>query len=311
MKNSSNHIGRFAPSPSGRMHLGNIFSALIAWLYTKQNGGKIILRIDDLDKIRCKDEHIYTLQKDLEFLGLHWDEGTNDNFYRQSKCTDYYEQILQQISEKAEVYNCYCTRADINSHSAPHEQDGEIVYSGHCKNILLNAIEKQKKHTKRLCVKDEYIYFNDENYGEFSHNILHQCGDFVLKRNDGVFAYQLACVADDIKSNVSEVVRGRDLLSSCARQIYLYKLLGKTPPHYFHVPLLFNESGTRLSKREKSLDLGELSKKYTSGQIIGLLGYYANLIPKGQSLSPSELLPYFNAKNIGTKDIIVPNELVI
>ncbi len=305
MENNAVIKGRFAPSPSGRIHLGNIFSMLLAWLYTKHKGGKIVLRIEDLDKTRCKEEHVLQLLKDLEFLGLNWDEGGNFSEYRQSECYNYYTKTLDEISDNAHIYKCFCTRQDLFSHSAPHEADGDIIYSGHCKNMQFHTDNSEKKHALRLSVPDKTICFNDVNYGEFSHNLKTQCGDFILLRSDKVFSYQLAVVADDIRMGITDIVRGRDLLSSCARQIYLYNLLGEKPPEYFHIPLICANDGKRLSKREKSMDLGELKKTYTSGQIIGILGAMAGLVPKGQSATPEELLKVFTPQKIGTKDIIL------
>ena len=296
-------VGRFAPSPSGRMHLGNVFSALVSWLSAKKNGGKWILLIEDLDPQRSRLEYARLIEDDLAWLGLDWDEGGIDGTgpgapYLQSRRGELYEKVFGRLADAGLTYPCFCSRADIMSTQAPHESDGRVVYSGACRPPRLGGtcLESgdRKERATRIWVPDEDICFTDRLYGEQCVNLAGHCGDFVLRRADGAWAYQLAVVADDAAMGVTEVVRGSDLLLSSAQQIYLYRLLGHTPPEYAHVPLLCNEKGERLSKRDASLSMEQLRKEYTPSHIIGLLAYYSGLLPEPFPISARGLLPLFS-----------------
>ena len=305
-------VGRFAPSPTGRMHLGNVFCALLAWLCAKSAGGKIILRIEDLDTARCKTEYATQLLRDLTWLGLTWDAGGLTDAYRQSRCADRYEAALQTIRAAAEVYPCYCTREELHAAGAPHLSDGTILYSGRCRHLTAEQLAalSGRRAALRLAVPDETIPFWDGHYGFQCENLRTQCGDFILRRSDGVYAYQLAVVTDDIHMGVTQIVRGRDLLGSCALQLYLYRLLGAAPPAYFHIPMLCAPDGKRLSKREKSLDLGALRTRYTAPQLVGLLACLAGLVPPGTEITPTALLPLFNRKKLPQADILLDPDLI-
>jgi len=296
-------VGRYAPSPTGRMHIGNIFCALLAWLSVKSKGGQFVLRIEDLDSSRCRKEYSDALLEDLDFLGLEWDRGP----YYQSERSELYSEALDTLSAGGFTYPCWCTRADLNAASAPHESDGRRVYPGTCRDKPLRAAQfAGKPYATRLRVPDEVISFVDAHYGPVSMNLQTECGDFVLRRSDGQWAYQLAVAVDDARMGITEVVRGRDLLSSVAQQRYLIRLLGYGAGiQYAHVPLLTNADHLRLSKRDKSLDMGCLRELYSARQIIGMLGYYAGLIPSGQECSARELLPLFDWKKVPVEDILV------
>ena len=247
--------GRFAPSPTGRMHLGNVFSALLSWLSAKAKGGTWLLRIEDIDPQRSHQEYADMLMDDLTWLGLGWDEGP----YYQSQRTDIYQQCLDALSQKGLTYPCYCTRADILATQAPHESDGRVVYKGTCRH--LSPEQRTGPAAIRMMVPDEgkgLVTFTDGHYGTHSVDLTTQCGDFIVRRKDGAWAYQLAVVADDALMGINEVVRGRDLLLSSPQQIYLAQQLGFTPPHFTHLPLLCNTAGQRLSKRDQSLDMAAL-----------------------------------------------------
>lgn len=296
-------IGRFAPSPTGRMHLGNVFSALVSWLSAKKTGGKWILRIEDLDPQRSRLEYARLIEDDLAWLGLDWDEGGIDGIgdhgpYLQSLRGEFYEDVFVRLKEKGLTYPCFCTRADIMATQAPHESDGRVVYAGTCRPSRLGGSarddDSRQERATRLWVPDEEICFTDGLYGDQCVNLARHCGDFVLRRADGAWAYQLAVVADDAAMGVTEVVRGSDLLLSSAQQIYLYRLLGFTPPRYSHVPLLCNEKGERLSKRDASLSMEELRKEYTPSHLIGMLAYYSGLLPEPFPISARGLLPLFS-----------------
>ncbi|MDE6753340.1 MAG: tRNA glutamyl-Q(34) synthetase GluQRS [Muribaculaceae bacterium] len=296
-------VGRFAPSPTGRMHLGNVFTALISWLSAKKNGGKWILRVEDLDPQRSRLEYARMIEDDLDWLGLEWDGGGIDGAgasvsYIQSQRGEIYEDMLQRLDKTGLTYPCRCTRADLMATQAPHESDGRIVYAGTCRPERLGGRvevdENRPERATRLWVPDEVISFTDRLYGEQRVNLAEHCGDFVVRRADGAWAYQLAVVADDALMGVTEVVRGSDLLLSSAQQIYLYRLLGFDIPEFAHVPLLCNEKGERLSKRDTSLTMEELRKDYTPSHLIGLLAWYAGIMPEPFPISARGLLPLFS-----------------
>ncbi len=237
--------GRFAPSPSGRLHLGNLACSLLAWLSAKSQGGRIVLRIEDLDAERCPRVYADLLEQDLAWLGLTWDEGGSTGGahapYYQSECGDIYTQSYRKLEQRGLVYPCFCSRSQLHAASAPHTSDGNVIYPGTCRGLTPEEIvEKRKKKAPayRLMVPDEEITFTDGCMGTHTENLLRDYGDFYLRRADGVFAYQLAVVVDDARMGVTEVVRGADLLSSTARQLYLYRLLGLQPPRFAHCPLL-------------------------------------------------------------------------
>ena len=283
-------VGRFAPSPSGVMHLGNVFSALLAWLSVRSAGGKMILRIEDLDPDRSRQEYADAIRRDLEWLGLDWDEES----LPQSRRTEYYRAAFDALDAMGLVYPCYCTRAQLHAASAPHASDGQTVYPGTCRSLRPEDRPAGRAPAWRLKVPDETVTFHDGLMGEYSENLLRGCGDFIIRRSDLVYAYQLAVVVDDADMHVSQVVRGGDLLSSTPRQIYLYRLLGKTPPEFFHVPLLTAPDGRRLSKRDGDLDLDALRQRHTAEAIIGLLACAAGLLPKPEPVSAGELAPQFD-----------------
>lgn len=300
MNNRSSVCGRFAPSPTGRMHLGNVFSALLSWLSARAQGGTWLLRIEDIDPQRSRHEYADMLMDDLQWLGLEWDGKP----CWQSQRGDIYARYLQQLTEAGLIYPCYCTRADILATQAPHESDGRVVYKGTCRNLPPGT------HTGpaalRMKVPDEgrgIVTFTDGHYGTLTVDLTTQCGDFIVRRKDGAWAYQLAVVVDDALMGINEVVRGRDLLLSSPQQIYLAQQLGFTPPRFTHLPLLCNTAGQRLSKRDKSLDMGCLRQRFTPNQIIGLLAHAAGLQPTPDAVSVQSLVKTFSWNKVGTADI--------
>ena len=299
--------GRYAPSPTGEMQLGSVLAAVLSWLSARQQGGMWKLRIEDLDPQRSRQEYADRLMRDLEWLGLTWD----GEVVYQSQRTAIYEQYLQQLHVL--TYPCTCTRNEILAAQAPHESDGRVVYPGTCRP---NGVESQKSKVDslitsvdrpaaiRLMVPDEMIEYEDRVYGHQSVNLATHCGDFILRRSDGVFAYQLAVVVDDAEMGVTEVVRGRDLLLSAAQQIYLYRLLGKDVPTYSHHPLLVNSRGQRLCKRDQSLAVGALRERYSAQDIIGRLAYAVRLIPAPEPVTPQQFLTYSSWSKIPNQDIM-------
>ncbi len=296
--------GRFAPSPTGRMHLGNIASALLSWLSARAQGGAWLLRIEDLDPQRSKREYSRIIEDDLHWLGLDWDEGGLDGRgdagpYSQSRRGDIYARYLELINATGYTYPCRCTRAEIIATQAPHQSDGRIVYGGRCRPAVLPAFGADfDGASTRICVPDSIISFDDGLYGPQHFNLAREVGDFILRRADGAWAYQLAVVVDDALMGVTEVVRGSDLLLSAAQQIYLYRLLGLEPPRFAHVPLLCNAEGRRLSKRDGSLSMEHLRATLTAPQIIGRLASLLGLLPEPTEITAAELIPDFSWQKI-------------
>lgn len=294
--------GRFAPSPSGRMHLGNIFSALLAWLSVRSCGGRMLLRIEDLDPDRCRAAYADQLRRDLEWLGLDWDEEQT----AQSLRTEAYAAQLARLCELGLVYPCYCTRNELHAASAPHAADGTVRYAGTCRNLSPEArAAKTRAPAWRLIVPDERIAFTDGVQGYYAQTLARECGDFIIRRSDGVFAYQLAVVTDDAAGGVSQIVRGCDLLSSTPRQIYLQRLLGFDTPAYYHVPLLLAHDGRRLSKRERDLDLQALRLRCTPEELVGGLAYLAGLLPRPEEVRAGELAADFSWSRVKRENILV------
>lgn len=295
-------IGRFAPSPTGRMHLGNVFSALLSWLSVKSKGGDWLLRIEDIDPARSRQEYADQLMRDLEWLGLTWD-GTP---VYQSQRSDIYEHYFQFLTDKGLTYPCYCTRNDILATQAPHESDGRIVYRGTCRPGSPSLVRKNGAAATRLIVPDREMSFTDGHYGVQRVNLASHVGDFIVRRKDGAWAYQLAVVVDDALMGVNEVVRGRDLLLSAAQQIYVAELLEFPAPQFIHLPLLINSDGQRLSKRDLALDLGCLRSNHTPDEIIGMLAYYAKLQPHPLPVTPQSLISMFDWNKVPCSDIVTP-----
>ena len=297
--------GRFAPSPTGRMHLGNVFSALLSWLSVKSKGGKWLLRIEDIDPQRSKQQYADQIMKDLEWLGLTWDEGP----YYQSERGEIYEEYLEKLRQQDLLYLSYKTRAERLAVRAT--QENENVND----NANLNLNPNVNKPSIVLRTTPAIITYHDQHYGEQTINIKEDIGDFIVRRRDGAWAYQLAVVVDDALMGVTEVVRGRDLLQSAGQQIYLGGLLGFPRMEYAHLPLLCNEAGQRLSKRDKSMDLGQLREHYSAEEIIGKLAVLAHLIEDKKEpclddqarfcCKPADLVPLFDWKKVPGEDIIL------
>jgi len=301
------------------MHLGNAMTALLSFLQAKSQGGQWLLRIEDLDPQRCKREWAELMQEDLLRLGLEWDEGglnsaTKDikgspdphTSYCQSERSDIYARALERLEGLS--YPCYCSRADILAAGAPHESDGRVIYSGRCRNLKEWERPKERRHSIRIAVPDKDIIFNDLVYGRQSFNLQRDCGDFILRRSDGGFAYQLAVVVDDALMGVTDVVRGRDLLLSTAQQIFLYEALGFAPPRFCHLPLLCNSAGQRLSKRDKAMDMEELLKTHSPEEIIGRLAFLAGITSAPEPCMPKDLIKEFSVSKIRRNDYSIAGQ---
>lgn len=309
--------GRFAPTPSGRMHLGNAFSALVAWLSARAAGGGMVLRIEDLDPRAQSRERAELLMDDLRWLGLDWDEGP----YFQSDRSEIYRKALDELRERGLTYPCFCSRAELHAATAPHASDGTPVYAGTCRGLSSAEVARRaalRPPATRLRVPDEEdpagtITFADLAYGAHQEVLARECGDFLVRRSDGVVAYQLAVVVDDALMGVTQVVRGRDLLGSCARQIYLDGLLGFPTPEYGHVPLLVAPDRRRLSKRDKDLDLGVLRERGVCAErVVGTLAAAAGLCERGADVMPGELVGAFSWDAIAShrEDVVVDSDFL-
>ena len=298
--------GRFAPSPSGRMHLGNVFSALLAWLSVRNQGGRMLLRIEDLDPDRCRPEYAETLKRDLDWLGLDWDAEQTP----QSRRTEAYRAEFDKLAALGLVYPCYCSRAELHAASAPHTSDGTVVYAGTCRDLTPEQrAVKTRAPAWRVRVPDERITVHDGLQGLWQEDLARDCGDFIIRRSDGVYAYQLAVVVDDARMGVTEVVRGADLLSSTARQLYLYRLLGLPAPKFAHCPLLLASDGRRLSKRDGDQSLENLRARYTAEDIVGRLAYAYGLQEEPAPRTPESLIKDFSWDKVPKKDICLPEGL--
>ena len=284
-------VGRFAPTPSGRMHLGNVFAALIAWASVRSRGGEMVLRMEDLDTQRTSGEFAQVLREDLAWLGLDYDRETPP----QSQRSAVYDRYFEFLEERGLLYPCYCTRSQLHSVNAPHLSDGTYVYPGTCRDLTPEQRAAfQRKPAWRVRVPDKLWQVEDLVQGSYSLNLATECGDMVVRRADGVYVYQLAVTVDDGEAGVTEVVRGMDLLSSAPRQMYLQELFGFPHPIYGHVPMLLAPDGRRLSKRDRDLDLGQLRKRVTPEKLIGTLACAAGLIDRVDSISARELAAEFS-----------------
>ena len=284
-------VGRFAPTPSGRMHLGNVFAALIAWLSVRSRSGEMVLRMEDLDTQRTSGEFAEVLRDDLAWLGLDYDRETPP----QSRRSGVYDAYFETLRQRDLLYPCYCTRSQLHSVNAPHLSDGTYVYPGTCRNLTdAERARFDRKPAWRVMVPDKVWAVEDKVQGHYELNLATDCGDMVVRRADGVYVYQLAVTVDDGEAGVTEVVRGMDLLSSAPRQMYLQDLFGFPHPEYGHVPMLLAPDGRRLSKRDRDLDLGELRKRVTPEQLIGTLAYAGGLMDRKCAISARELAGEFS-----------------
>ena len=302
--------GRFAPSPSGRMHLGNLFSFLLAWLSVRHEGGSLVLRIEDLDPVRCLPSHAWQLMEDLEWLGLDWDEGGETSSCWQSNRGHLSAAAFEKLASQGLTYPCFCSRIQ-RLNEAPHIH--EVSPSCPCASLSpekITARMTEKAPSYRLRVPRKTISFVDGLQGPCSQDLTTECGDFPIKRSDGAWAYQLAVVVDDAAMGVTEVVRGRDLLSSTPRQLFLYEALGLEVPVFYHVPLLLAPDGRRLAKRDADLDMGALRRRYSPEALVGLLAQMAGQQETPEPVSAAQLARRFDRAKVPHEDIPVTADLM-
>ena len=298
---------RFAPSPTGRLHVGGARTAIYNWAFARAMGGDFILRIEDTDPERSTEENVQVILNAMKWLGLDWDEGPEVGGaagpYFQTQRTDTYAAALEQMKQRGSVYPCFCTRADLHAASAPHRGE-KPVYPGTCRHLSdgERAVRAQQRMpAQRLIVPDREVAFVDQVQGSYAQNLAADCGDFLVQRSDGAFAYQLAVVVDDAAQGVTSVVRGVDLLCSTPQQLYLQELLGLPHPAYAHIPLLVAERDRRLSKRDRDAALDALLARFkTPEAVIGHIAGITGLAPTCDPATPEELLATFDLAALPT-----------
>lgn len=295
--------GRYAPSPTGQLHLGNVRTALLAWLQIRLTDGVFVLRIEDLDQPRTRPGSTEQIIDDLRWLGLDWDEGPDCGGplgpYHQSARHGIYAEAMHQLEEMGRVFPCFCSRKDIaQAASAPHAGDEIATYPGTCRDLspdqrqARQALRPERSPAWRFRADAQVLCFDDVIAGKQAQDLRHEAGDFVLRRADTLFAYQLAVVVDDWLMGMTDVVRGADLLSSTPRQLALFAALGAGwTPNFWHVPLLHDANGKRLSKRDGSDSLAILRARGDApARVVGQLAESLHLVPAGSRLSAPELL---------------------
>lgn len=306
--------GRYAPTPSGRLHLGNLLTCLLTWLDARSTGSELLFRLEDLDAARCSDVYARETADDLRWMGLNWDCGwfpEAPGNYAQSSRTSIYEKAFQTLQQKGLLYPCYCSRTERLAASAPHPGQPK---DPHCRCRTMTASERRKREAAgrrpawKVIVPDSVISFTDEHYGPQSYRLA-ELGDFIVRRSDGVFSYQLAVTVDDCLMGVTRVVRARDLMPSAARQIYLMRILDFPEPVYAHGPLLISGADAKLSKREGALNMEHFRRRFSPEALCGLLACLSGLRDTADPLRPSDLLPDFSWDRVRRENILIPASL--
>ena len=303
--------GRFAPSPTGALHLGNARTALLAWLHTRAAGGRFLMRVEDLDAGRVRPGIMETQLDELRWLGLDWDEspdvGGPHAPYVQSRRTVLYEAALRRLAERGLLFACTCSRKDIAAAaSAPHLGEEGPRYPGTCRERVVDpaAAPSLIEHGRadlalRLRVEPGEVCFDDLLQGRVCFEPAADTGDFVVRRKDGATAYQLAVVVDDAAMEITHVVRGGDLLGSTTRQLLLYRALELDPPVFLHVPLMLGEDGERLAKRHGSVSLGETrAAGVPPERLVGWLAATCGLAEGGEEIAARDLVPRFSVEHL-------------
>jgi glutamyl-tRNA synthetase len=288
------HDGRFAPSPTGPLHLGNLRTALLAWLFARAGGGRFLIRVEDLDASRSRPEHEAGQLADLAALGLVSDEPA----VRQSERSELYADAIDRLDREGALYRCWCTRAEIReAASAPHGPMPEGAYPGTCRH--LSAVERAERERSgrppalRLDARAARIAFTDRLLGPREDVV----DDLVVRRNDGAPAYNLAVAVDDDAQGIGEVVRGADLIDTTARQLHVARRLGLREPSYAHVPLMLGPDGARLAKRHGAVTLADRAAQgETADDVRALLAASVGLAEPGEHVSPAELAERFHPR---------------
>ena len=303
--------GRYAPSPTGPIHLGNARTALAAWLSVRSRGGTFLWRVEDLDSPRVVPGMAEAQQADLAWLGLDWDEGV----YVQSQRTAFYEEALDRLAAAGRLFPCRRSRKDLLAlASAPHGPETGSPYPAAFRPQHLETgwyddlrAAAHPDAAIRFRVDGHPVAWTDRVYGPRVEWVDQTVGDFVLKRRDGLYAYQLAVVVDDLAMGIDDVVRGADLLDSTARQIQLIEALGGTPPAYAHVPLVVGPDGEKLSKRDRGLSLASLRAEGVSPEALtGWLAESLGLLDRPEPSRPADLVPLFAWERIRREEVRGP-----
>ena len=282
--NPTSYIGRFAPSPTGPLHLGSLVAAVASWLDARAVNGQWRVRMEDLDRPRCESGAADIILHQLEAYSLQWD----GEVLLQSQRDDAYAAALDALKSRGAVFSCACTRSQLAA--APRNHENEIIYPGTCRKGLPAGAPAR---AWRVRVSNVAPYFRDRIHGDLQQNLAHEVGDFVVKRADGLFAYQLAVVVDDAFQNITDIVRGADLLWNTPRQIHLQTLFGLPTPRYAHVPLITNAAGQKLSKQTLAPALPEHARGAVMTQALALLGQTPPVELIGAD--PAELLAWARA----------------
>lgn len=311
--------GRFAPTPSGLLHIGNVWTALLAWLQIRHAGGDFVLRVEDLDQPRSRPVYREQALVDLRWLGLDWDEGPDvgglHRPYDQSARLERYDAALQHLRQTGRLYPCYCSRAELLAMaSAPHGLSSEgPAYLGTCRSLTAEERDAKamlKDPSLRFLVDELPLSFDDLVQGEQNFP-PGMGGDFVVQRADGIIGYQLAVVVDDAAMGITDVLRGADLLDSTPRQLMLYEALGYAPPTFAHVPLVLGVDGERLAKRNRSTTVVGLREAGVSPeQVIGCLGYLAGLLDRPEPVRAAELVRSFDLRQIPRDPVVLSPDLI-
>ncbi|MCJ8010732.1 tRNA glutamyl-Q(34) synthetase GluQRS [Paenibacillus sp. KQZ6P-2] len=309
--------GRFAPTPSGELHIGNAWAALLSWLQIRSLDGTFVLRMEDIDTQRARPHLASQILDDLYWLGLDWDEGPDVGGpygpYTQSERIEYYEEALKQLEDQGCLYPCYCSRADLLAAArAPHGLSSEgPAYPGTCRLLTPDEAACKslvKQPSLRFKVDHELLSFQDGIAGRQQFDTA-SGGDFIVRRADGMISYQLAVVVDDDHMHITDVLRGADLLDSVPRQLMLYRALGMHAPAFAHVPLFMGPDGKRLAKRHGGTSLAALREMGTAPeQLVGWLMWIAGLTEELVPLTAKECIPLFDMDKLPSESILITDE---
>lgn len=312
--------GRLAPSPTGHLHLGNAWAFLLCWLAVRSAGGRLVLRMEDIDPERSRPHFVEEIMRDLAWLGLDWDEGPDRGGpyapYTQQERLERYAEVIEALTRLGRTYPCYCTRKELKTMaSAPHLEDAGPVYPGTCLGLGADARMAREAQGRRPALRLHgagETRFDDLLHGEVRLDWAQCGGDFPLRRSDGVISYQLAVALDDMDQAINLVVRGADILPCTPRQIFLFDLLQAPVPRYAHVPLLLDHEGVRLAKRHQSLELGALREMGMSPRAVtGYLGHLAGLLPEGVAVAPAEIISEFAWEKIPHGPVVLQDQVEI
>ncbi|MWV43415.1 tRNA glutamyl-Q(34) synthetase GluQRS [Paenibacillus sp. HJL G12] len=309
--------GRFAPTPSGELHIGNAWAALLSWLQIRSMRGTFVLRMEDIDTQRSRTYLASQILRDLYWLGLDWDEGPDVGGpygpYTQSERTEYYEEALKFLKNQGCLYPCYCSRADLLAAArAPHGLSSEgPAYPGTCRYLTPEEAARKsvlKQPSLRFRVSQERISFQDGIAGQQEFDAGNG-GDFIVRRADGMISYQLAVVVDDDRMHITHVLRGADLLDSVPRQLQLYKALGLQAPAFAHAPLFMGPDGKRLAKRHGGTSLAALREMgMAPEQLIGWLMWIAGLAETPEPLTAQECIPLFDMEKLSSEPVLITDD---